>query len=132
MVIQIYGYSVITQNTVTFDKTGPTVTFGTNGSTIFRKTQNTMVTVTDDMDADVTTYKYLWKQGNVPPAKTDFKQTFPSGSMLSQKTGTGTDWYLWIYAKDTLGNETMTKTNPFYLIECTKWRQDKRTSSYQD
>ncbi len=102
-------------NTVTFDKTGPTVTFGTNGSTIFRKTQNTMVTVTDDMDADVTTYKYLWKQGNVPPAKTDFKQTFPSGSMLSQKTGTGTDWYLWIYAKDTLGNETMTKTNPFYL-----------------
>lgn len=104
-----------TDNTVTFDKTGPAVTFGTNGSTIFRKTQNTMVTVTDDMDADVTTYKYLWKQGTTEPAKAEFQESFPSGSMLSQKTGTGKDWCLWIYAKDTQGNETITKSNPFYL-----------------
>ncbi len=102
-------------NKVTFDKTGPTVTFGTNGSTRFARSQSTVVTVTDDMDSDVTTYRYQWVQGESTPTTESFKTSFSTGSNITKNDGTGKDWYLWVYAKDTQGNETKVRSNAFYL-----------------
>ena len=95
------------------DKTQPTVTFGTNGSTSYKKSQSTTVTVNDA--SGINTLKYQWLQSATAPAESSFTATFTSGGTITKSDGTGNNWYLWILAKDKAGNTTIVKSNAFYL-----------------
>ncbi len=95
------------------DKTQPTVTFGTNGSTSYKKSQSTIVTVNDA--SGINTLKYQWLQSATAPAESSFTATFTSGGTITKSDGTGNNWYLWILAKDKAGNTTIVKSNAFYL-----------------
>ena len=99
------------------DKTQPTVTFGTNGSTSYKKSQSTTVTVTNAGTSTVnaSSLKYQWTQSTTAPAESSFTATFTSGGTITKSDGTGNNWYLWILAKNTAGNATIVKSNVFYL-----------------
>ena len=99
------------------DKTQPTVTFGTNGSTSYKKSQSTTVTVTNAGTSAVnaSSLKYQWTQSTTAPAENTFSTTFTSGGTITKSDGTGNNWYLWILAKNTAGNTTIVKSNVFYL-----------------
>ena len=98
------------------DTTAPTVTFGTNGNTTYDKSQSTTVTVTDSgSGVNTSSLKYQWTQSTTAPAESTFSTTFTSGKAITKNTGTGSNWYLWILAKDNAGNKTIKRSNAFYL-----------------
>ena len=98
------------------DETAPTVTFGTNGNTTYAKSQSTTVTVTDSgSGVNTSSLKYQWTQSTTAPAESTFSTTFTSGKAITKNTGTGSNWYLWILAKDNAGNKTIKRSNAFYL-----------------
>ncbi len=99
------------------DKTQPTVTFGTNGNTSYKKSQSTTVTVTNAGTSTVnaSSLKYQWTQSTTAPAESSFTATFTSGGTITKSDGTGNNWYLWILAKNIAGNTTIVKSNVFYL-----------------
>ena len=95
----------------------PTISFGTNGNKTYAKTQNTTVTVTPAQGTEINnaSLKYQWTQSTVAPAENTFTQSFVNGGTVTKSDGTGNNWYLWILAKDILGNTAITKSNAFYL-----------------
>ena len=109
----------ITEKTIisNIDKAQPVVTFGTNGSTSYKKSQSTTVTVTNAGTSTVnaSSLKYQWTQSTTAPAENTFSTTFTSGGTITKSDGTGNNWYLWILAKNTAGNTTIVKSNVFYL-----------------
>ena len=98
---------------INVDNEKPTVTFETNGNSIYQKTQSTKVTVTDNLSG-VSTLKYQWTNSTNQPAVSTFTNTFASGDTLTKSDGTG-DYYLWILAIDNAGNQIITKSNIFKL-----------------
>ena len=111
-----YG-ATVTGNVNNIDKTAPKVTFGTNGSTTYRKSQSTTVTVKDDggSSLNTNTLRYQWSQSTIQPAENTFTNSFSNGGTVTKNSVTGNNWYLWVLSKDNAGNTTITKTNPFYL-----------------
>ena len=101
--------------TVVIDTTAPTVKFGTNGSTTWKKSQSTTVTVTDNIALNTSSLKYLWNQSTTKPSESSFTASFTSGNTITKNTGTGNNWYLWILAKDKAGNTTIVRSNAFYI-----------------
>jgi len=102
------AYSTALRN----DSTGPTVKFGTNGSTTYSKTKSTTVSATDSYSA-VSTIKYQWSQSTTAP--TSFGGTIANGGTVNGSGVTGSNWYLWVQATDALGNVTTVKSNAFYF-----------------
>ena len=98
-------------NGFTIDKTGPSVTFGTNGATC-ATSKSTTVTVTDGC-SPVKNLKYAWSTSNTTTPT--FSTTFASGDTISTPSNVTGTYYLWIYAEDSLGNPTTTKSNGFAL-----------------
>lgn len=103
--------------TFKLDNQGPTINFGINGNINYQQSQSTTVAVTDNGGDSVDTgsLKYQWSQSTVQPAENTFTQTFDNNGTITKSDGTGNNWYLWILAKDNLGNTTITKSNAFYL-----------------
>lgn len=103
--------------TYAFDNKAPTIAFSPNGNTTYAKLQSLVVKATDSGTAGVNTssLKYQWTQSTTAPAESTFTTSFTNGGTITKTDGTGTNWYLWILAKDTLGNTSITKSNPFYL-----------------
>ena len=101
------------------DNTNPTVSFGTNGSTTYKKSQSTVVTVTDvNSNINTSSAKYMWTQSITPPTEENFNTSgtgFSSNTTITKSTGTGNNWYLWVMVKDNAGNTVITKSNVFYL-----------------
>ncbi len=106
--------------TIKIDKTGPTVTFGTNGNTTAANTASTTVTVTDGgSGVKASSLKYLWTTTSSGIGSGDFVGnhcgTFTSGGTVSLPSGIGGDVYLWILAEDNLGNRTIKNSNKFVV-----------------
>ena len=56
--------------------------------------------------------KYLWTQSEEEPAKESFIESFENGQNITKNEVDGI-WYLWVYAEDNLGNETITRGEGF-------------------
>ena len=101
------------------DTTGPTITFGTNGSTTWKKSQSTTVTVTDPggSGVNIDSLKYRWSQSTDQPVIQAFSTgpSFTNGETITKSDDTGNNWYLWVAARDNMGNTTITRSNAFYL-----------------
>ena len=97
------------------DKTGPTITFETNGSTTYKTEQGSKVIVTDSSGVNESTLRYVWTQSRTQPSITDFETWFENSSVVTKDTETGNNWYLWVIAKDNLGNTSYKRSEAFYL-----------------
>ncbi|MBE5812556.1 MAG: BspA family leucine-rich repeat surface protein [Clostridiales bacterium] len=88
---------------ICYDRTKPTVTFGTNGNKEFETTHSTTVTI-EDTNLKAQTYYYAWADNNIN--EPTYTNTFTNGSTV---TGSGFSgiYYLWIKtALDEAGNES--------------------------
>ena len=103
----------------TIDNTGPVISFNPNGDTTYRKSQSSVVTVTDaSSDVDASSLKYIWVRNATDLNEGIFNSgstAFTSGETITINEGTGNDYNLVVLAKDELGNITIEKSNPFYL-----------------
>ncbi|MCU6712135.1 S-layer homology domain-containing protein [Paenibacillus sp. J5C_2022] len=87
---------------VKIDRTGPMVTFGTNGSELWDESVQTTVTVTDgESGVAASSLQYAWSSDASAPA--NGWTAFSSGEVLSLNAVDG-DWHLHIRAQDELGN----------------------------
>lgn len=96
------------------DTTGPTATFTPNGNKKYEKVQETEVKVEDPSGVDEDSLLYIWTDSEEPPEKDEFVEKFKNGDTIINDEETG-KLYLWIYAKDKLGNESIIRSEAFYL-----------------
>ena len=104
--------------TLRIDRTAPTVSFGTNGSGGWSKSSGTTISVNEGQSG-ISELRGRWMQGTTAlSSRSDFTGdggwTFSNGSS-SQANPSDGEWYLWVYAKDNVGNETIAHTNAFYV-----------------
>lgn len=96
------------------DTTGPTATFTPNGNKKYEKEQETEVKVEDPSGVDEDSLMYIWTDSTEPPEKDEFVEKFENGDTIKNDKDTG-KLYLWIYAKDKIGNESIIRSEAFYL-----------------
>jgi len=95
---------------------GPAITFSKNGDATYKKSNETVVTVTKaDYDVVPSSLKYLWKTDSTDPAEAAFATSFASGDTITTPTGVTGKYYLFILAKDVYGNVSIFGSNAFYL-----------------
>ena len=113
----------ITSSPFYIDNTGPTISISPNGAD-WSKNQSVTITVTDANvgTLDSSSLKNLWSTSTSTPAESKFtgtgnySGTFSSGGTInSPSVDIQGKWYLWILAKDTLGNTTRKKSNVFWI-----------------
>ena len=116
--VDLAGNTSVRTYTIYQDKTGPTIEFVTNGNSGWSQEQSTVVIVEDvgGSAVDATSLKYVWTHSTTQPSEDEFIHTFSNGSEVLNEDGeTGNNWYLWVWAKDLLGNETIARSNSFYI-----------------
>ena len=99
------------------DDIAPTVTFTPNAGENIQKQYSVTVEVQDDMEevgVNENSLKYHWTQSEQQPTKESFTESFENGQAIIKNTGDGA-WYLWIYAEDNVGNETITRSEAFHF-----------------
>ena len=97
------------------DDIAPTVTFTPNIGENAQKEYNIELKVQDNMEkvgVNENSLKYQWIQSETDPTKESFIEDFENGQTITKNTGDG-KWYLWVYAKDNVGNETITRSGIF-------------------
>lgn len=107
----ISAYTTVSVGTC--DNIGPTITFGTDGSSGSWVAQaSTTVTATDSNG--ISSINYGWSTSN---SSTSLGSSTTSGSLLSSKCGRTSDGecYLYVKACDTQGNCSTKRTNAFKL-----------------
>ena len=108
-------YAINNSINYTIDDVGPKVEITENGKTSAVKKEAVTVTVTDEgAGVDEENLKYLWSTKSENVTKDQITNTFENGQTLEIKDVTGT-YYLWIYAIDKLGNETIERSNGFKI-----------------
>ena len=63
----------------------------------------------EEVKVNENSLKYQWTQSETEPAKESFIESFENGQTITKNTGDGV-WYLWVYAEDDVGNETITRS----------------------
>jgi prepilin-type N-terminal cleavage/methylation domain-containing protein len=97
------------------DTIAPSVAFGTNGNATYARTRSTTVTVSDNVAVNTSSLKYLWNTSTSTPSEGTFSSTFTNGQTINSPAGVTGACYLWILAKDTSDNTTITRSNAFNL-----------------
>lgn len=93
----------------------PTVVFSNNGNSQYSKEASTKVTVSDKSGLDEASLKYIWNQSTDIPDETSFNTGFTNEDTINSPSDANGEYYLWILAKDTSDNVTITRTSVFYL-----------------
>ncbi|MDD3304195.1 MAG: fibronectin type III domain-containing protein [Clostridia bacterium] len=111
------NYTTAVSGRYLIDNQAPTVIFNPNGNSTYAKSQSTVVTVNDNFSIDGTYVRYSWTQSTTAPAESSFptSNTFTSGQTITKNNDSGSNWYLWVLAKDLTGNTTIIRSNAFYL-----------------
>ena len=93
----------------------PTVAFGMNGNATYAKTRSTTVTVSDNGSVNPSSLEYQWTTSTTAPTEASFTTPFTNGATLSTPAGVSGGYYLWIIAKDLVGNTMIARTSVFNL-----------------
>ena len=97
------------------DDEAPTVTFTPNIGEKVQKEYKVKVDVKDNLvGINKNCLKYQWTQREEEPTKESFTESFENGQAITKNTEDGA-WYLWIYAEDNVGNETITRSEAFHF-----------------
>jgi hypothetical protein len=67
-----------------------------------------------DSHLDTNSLKYQWTLTGSAPEEKTFGTSFTNSGIITNSNGNG-NYYLWILAKDTAGNTTITGSNPFNI-----------------
>ncbi len=98
------------------DNIPPVIVFGTNGNSTYARNYNTKITVNDIHSlVNKNSLKYLWSTTTTTPSESSFTNKFTSGDIISTPNDLSGSYYLWIIAKDTVGNTAIKRTNAFNL-----------------
>ena len=92
----------------------PIITFSINGTNDYVRTIGTVVTVEAINGVDDTSLKYVWTNSESEPAVESFTNSFVNGTAVDTPAVSGI-YHLWIYAKDMIGNTTITASGAFKL-----------------
>ena len=95
--------------------TPPTVIYTPNSGENKQKEYNIKIEVKDDIEeieVNENSLKYQWTQSTEEPSKESFTESFENGQTITKNTGDG-KWYLWVYAKDNVGNETIKRSEAY-------------------
>ena len=107
------SYAIEMQLNYKTDDASPTVEFTPNGSSLDNKVDEVKVNVNDSISGlEESSLKYLWNTDSETPLESSFTQTFSNGQAIEVPTNDG-NWYLWVLAKDQLGNTSIVKSNQF-------------------
>ena len=120
------------------DNVPPVVTFSPNGNSTYAKSHSSKVTVTDKHSSvNTSSLKYLWTTSTSTPSEGSFSSTFANNGTISTPSGVTGSYYLWILAKDSVGNTKIQRSNVFRLDNTpptcvssggsTKWTKDNIT-----
>ena len=103
-------------NAFNMDNTGPTIAFSPNGNAAYAKTYSATATVSDaNSNVNTSSLEYQWTNSTTAPTEASFTTPFTNGGSLSSPAGVTGGYYLWILAKDNLGNTSITRSNVFNL-----------------
>ncbi len=110
----------VTRTVTVVDDVVPTVEFSMNGNSTYAKNRSTTVTVSDvNSSVNTSSLKYQWTTNTSTPSEASFSTTFINGSTISTPAISGStptgSYYLWIIAKDSVGNTIITRTNVFNM-----------------
>jgi large repetitive protein len=105
----------VTRTVNVVDPNPPTVAFGTNGNATYAQSRSTTVTVSDDTAVDNASLEYQWTTSTSAPTEVSFVTSFTNGQSISSPAGVTGGYYLWILAKDTSANTTITRSNIFNI-----------------
>ncbi len=112
---EAHRYAEESKHGYIIDDTGPTITITPNSGENVQREYIAKVEVQDDLKevgVNESKLKYQWTQSEEQPAKESFTESFENGQTITKNTGDG-KWYLWVYAEDNLGNETITRSEEF-------------------
>ena len=97
------------------DDEGPIVNLSINGTTKPVIEVSSTITVEDELAGLVEeSIKYIWSTQSENITREEIVNSFSNGEKLNIKDVTGT-YYLWIYAKDKLGNESIVRSEAFII-----------------
>ena len=105
----------VTRDINVVDNINPTIEFGSNGDIIYAKTSDTTVTVSDNSAIDTNSLRYLWNTSTSIPSEELLITPFTNETTLTTPNNLTGGYYLWILAKDSSGNTTITRTDVFNL-----------------
>ncbi|MDD2181395.1 MAG: DUF5011 domain-containing protein, partial [Bacilli bacterium] len=108
--------TIATRTVNVIDNVPPIITFGTNGNSTYAKSRNTMVNVSDTHSSiNTSSLKYLWNTSTATPSEGSINGAFTNGVTLSTPLDVTGEYYLWILAKDIVGNTIIQRSNGFRL-----------------
>lgn len=104
----------VQQNHITYLADPPTIAFSIPGCLVSLPSEKVRVTVTpgEGRQLDETSLMAQWTTSSDQPEESTFSVPFQNGQEIEQK-GVDGKWYLWVMAKDTLGNTAIKSTESF-------------------
>jgi prepilin-type N-terminal cleavage/methylation domain-containing protein len=105
----------VTRTINVVDNLAPVITIETNGNSSYAKTVSTNVKVRDNAVLNTSSLKYLWNTSTATPVESSFVTTFTNNSNLTNPSSAAGEYYLWIIAKDSVGNTSIVRSNKFYI-----------------
>jgi competence protein ComGC len=97
------------------DTVGPIITYEPNGNVTYAKSGSTVVRVRDNAVLNNSSLKYHWVKDAAIPTESCFITTLTNNSTINTPASATGNYYLWVLAKDSVNNTTMTSSNIFYL-----------------
>ena len=117
---EIENYAIDNNIPYVLDKGFPSITFTTNGTTEEVVETSTQVNVEDTgttiiTGIDYNNLKYYWGKRSEGVTKSEIVAKFSKDQILKTPQQEGT-YYLWILARDLVGNEKITRSEGFKLV----------------
>lgn len=101
---------------IRIDHTNPEIELNPDGDETLSRTISSQVNVKDDGSGiDAASLRYVWSTSSDPLDEHAYWQPFINQSKLSHADKNGGDWYLHIYAKDQIGQESYRISRRFRL-----------------
>ncbi len=98
------------------DNVPPVISFSSKGNSTYKQSHSTKVTVTDThSNVNTSSLKYLWSTSTSTPSEGSFSSSFVNGNTIVTPSGASGRYYLWILAKDSVGNTSIERSNAFNL-----------------
>lgn len=98
------------------DEEGPQITYTPNGVTQPKKEHQIQVNIEDKKSGvREETLKYQWTQNTEEPNKESFIEKIENEKIITKRDIDGI-WYLWVYAKDKVGNETIKRSEGYNFL----------------
>ena len=103
-------------NVIVTDKTPPQVTFTPNGDSVYKTFNSSRVVVSDSQSGvDTNSLRYQWTTSTSVPSESGFTNVFYNGNTIPTPSKVTGNYYLWILAKDKVGNKAIVRSNEFKL-----------------